>query len=335
MKFVRVLLVAALLLAPTKKDESKASPSRPFYEPYRASVAALTEVGRRLFQDRRLSARGDLSCSSCHDPRYAYGPPPSLAAGKRAVPSLRYLQRVPRFTLHFMESEDGTDQGPTGGFMWDGRAETAHDQALLPLLSPDEMGNGSRAELAKKLNALPYVQAAFGTISDEDALRASLHALEVFQQSPTEFAPYESAYDDYVKRHIPLGASEERGRKLFEQAGKGNCASCHPSVSRDGGLPAFTDWGFVDIGLTKTDDRGLGGRPEFTNHEELNGLFRAPSLRNVAKRVRFFHDGSKHTLEEVVRFYASKDAKPEAKANLTDAEIGDVVAFLGALTDRR
>ncbi len=329
MKIVRALLAAALLLVPTKKEEQPA----PFYAPHRASVQTLTEVGRRLFHDRRLSAKGDQSCATCHDPGHAYGPPPELAAGKRAVPSLRYLQRVPRFALHYIESEDGTDQGPTGGLMWDGRAATAHEQALLPLLSPDEMGNESRASLAKHVNALSYVKEAFGEISDEEALKSALHALEVFQQDPKEFAPYDSKYDLYTRGRAKLTDAEERGRLLFESLAKGNCASCHPSVSKNGGAAAFTDYGFVAIGRP-TNDLGLCGRPELSDRKDLCGLFRAPSLRNAARRDRFFHDGSLHTLEEVVRFYASKESTEEAKAKLSDSEVKDVVAFLETLSDR-
>ena len=52
--------------------------------------------------------------------------------GVRAVPSLMYEQNLPPFTEHFFEfwrGDDSVDQGPVGGAMWDGRAQSAHDQA--------------------------------------------------------------------------------------------------------------------------------------------------------------------------------------------------------------
>src|SRR6185436_20980742 len=139
-----------LVLAACKQDEP---PSRAaFYASTFAkqpTAAELTELGRLAFGDRSLSASGRLACATCHDPANAYAPGNELAvqpggadgsrAGPRATPSLRYLQRVPRFTEHFHDPEgDGTDQGPTGGYTWDGRAQTAHDQARLPLYSPLE-----------------------------------------------------------------------------------------------------------------------------------------------------------------------------------------------------
>src|SRR5664279_5671455 len=76
----------------------------------RPPVSILTALGRQLFFDPLLSASGQMSCATCHDPRYAYGPPNDLAVqpggstlhelGSRAAPSLRYLQNVPPFSEH-------------------------------------------------------------------------------------------------------------------------------------------------------------------------------------------------------------------------------------------
>src|SRR5262249_17803828 len=117
--------------------------------------AELSTLGRALFAEAGLSASGRPSCASGHDPARAVGPPNALPvqsggadharAGVRAVPSLGYLQTVPPFTAHFFDADgnDSEDQGPAGGRMWDGRAESAHAQARLPLLSPFEMANDS------------------------------------------------------------------------------------------------------------------------------------------------------------------------------------------------
>ena len=142
-----------------------------------ATVAAMTRLGREIFFDRALSASGRTSCASCHDPAHAYGPPNTLAvqlagpdgraAGQRAVPSLRYLHKVPPFTEHFFDTDgdDSIDQGPAGGHAWDGRARTLHEQAALPLLSPLEMANASPAAVVEKVRRAPYasrLRDAFG-----------------------------------------------------------------------------------------------------------------------------------------------------------------------------
>jgi cytochrome c peroxidase len=356
------------------------------------TAAQLTELGRLAFSDRSLSASGRLACATCHDPKSAYAPGNDLAVqqggadgssvGPRAAPSLRYLQRVPRFTEHFHDSEgDGTDQGPTGGYTWDGRAQTAHDQARLPLYSPLEMANRDRAELAGRLRRAPYAtrfRDAFGaTALDDDAAaeKALLLALEVFQQDPAEFAPYDSKYDAVLRRTAKLDAAEARGFALFVNPKKGNCASCHPSTA-ESGLPVFTDFGFAALGVPRnralagnTDpaffDLGLCGpfRTDLAAHPEYCGMFRVPSLRNTARRRRFMHNGVFTSLEQVVRFYATRDSNPErwypggakqgdlppqhrknvnieppfcaerCKPALTDAEIADLVAFLKTLDD--
>src|SRR5947208_8280452 len=97
----------------------------------------LAALGRKLFFDPALSASGKLSCASCHDPAFAYGPPNAMPVqrggadmqqwGRRAVPSLKYLQSVPQFAEHYFEAEtsgnDSVDAGPTGGLTWDGRVD--------------------------------------------------------------------------------------------------------------------------------------------------------------------------------------------------------------------
>ena len=281
------------------------------------SAAAMTALGRRMFFDPSLSASGRQSCASCHDPRFAYASSNDRAVqlggatmkdvGVRAVPSLRYLQNVPAFTEHHTETDgnDSEDQGPAGGNNWDGRAPTKHDQARIPLLSPFEMANHDDAAVVARIVASSYAsdfRDVFGThVFDDRALafQAATLALEVFQQSPADFYPYDSKYDAYLRGRVTLSAAEARGLKLFDDANKGNCASCHPSTIRDGGLPSFTDFGFVAIGVPRNAaipanatprhyDLGLCGplRTDLADHPAYCGMFRVPSLRNVARRGR-------------------------------------------------
>src|SRR5262245_38939520 len=94
------------------------------------SLTDLESLGRKMFFDRGLSASGRMSCATCHDPRYAYGPPNELPVqmggadlrsyGLRAVPSLRYLHKVSGFTEHYVDEDvdETIDVGPTGGLTW-------------------------------------------------------------------------------------------------------------------------------------------------------------------------------------------------------------------------
>jgi len=362
------------------------------------------ELGRRLFFDPSLSASGKLACSSCHDPHYAYAPPngrdvqlggPHLnRAGTRAVPSLRYtLRRTPIWSAEFaadpIEQLLELDSTPVGGFDWDGRFDTLHDQAQSPLLAANQMANASRAELVQRMSQAAYARefaALFGADvwSDPDrAFALALQALERFELDDPSFYPFTSRYDEFLDGKAALTAQERRGLALFDAVDKGNCASCHPSsTGADGSHPLFTDFGFHILGVPRNPripanrdpayfDLGLRGpqRKDLVAHTTYCGMFKTPSLRNVATRRVFFHNGSFHSLREVLRFYVTRDPHArrwypqhegrvdryddlpvELKGNvdhfnppfdggvhrkpaLNAAQIDDMLAFLGTLTD--
>ncbi|HEX3848528.1 MAG TPA: cytochrome c peroxidase [Steroidobacteraceae bacterium] len=386
------------------------------------SAAAMTAIGRALFNDRSLSASGRTSCASCHDPAQAFGPPhgapgggpsppprgvaaaPATDApvrragadgrqpGVRAVPSLMYAQGVPPFTEHYFDDDgdDSVDQGPAGGRTWDGRAGSAHEQARLPLLSPFEMANAGEDAVAARVRAsrsAAALRGAFGaSVLDDPALtfRALIMALETYQESPEEFAPYTSKYDAWLRHEGTLSDAELRGLAAFDDPGRGNCARCHPSGLRRGAFPTFTDYGYAALGAPRNAaipanrdprhfDLGLCGplRTDLAGRREYCGMFRTPTLRNVATRRVFFHNGVLHRLEDAVRFYAERDVAPERwyprdrsgavvkfddlpaeyrgnvdvqapfggragdTPRLSEADVADIVAFLRALTDLR
>jgi cytochrome c peroxidase len=380
-----------------------AAPNAPFYAntfEKVPSAAAMTDVGRALFFDASLSASGRVACATCHDPRRAFGPPDDSPVqrggrdgrriGVRAVPSLTYTQNVPPFTEHYFDDEgdDGIDQGPAGGRTWDGRAQSAHEQARLPLFSPFEMANASMETVVAKVQRAAYAaqfRATFGDKVFDDqasAFKAVLMALETFQQNPAEFYPYSSKYDAWLRNETSLSSDELRGLAAFNDPTKGNCARCHPSGMRQGAFPQFTDFGYAAVGAPRNlalpanadrryYDLGLCGplRTDLADRKEYCGLFRTPSLRNVAIRRVFFHNGVFHRLEDVVRFYAERDTRPQQwyphavngvtlkfddlpaqyrdnvdtlapfdrrigdQPALSEADIKDIVAFLNTLTD--
>lgn len=365
-------------------------------QPSAPAAADVALIGRLMFFDATLSASGQLACGTCHDPRYAYGPPPGKALalggrdmsqpGTRAVPSLKYLNGAPTFAEqhHFIDG----DIGPVGGFTWDGRAQSLAEQARVPLLAANEMANSGPADVARKLSKSAYAaqfRAAFGEDVFTDPNRAfedGLTALAAFQQDPTEFHPYTSKYDAYLRGDIELTEQEERGVALFKDPAKGNCASCHLGVSRAGAPPPFTDFDFANVGVPRNPripanadpnyfDLGLCGpmRVDLAGKREYCGFFRSPTLRNVAVRSAFFHNGVFTSLSDVMHFYVDRDQHPEryysrnrdgsvhkfddlppgqplnidrdapldrdadAPPALSEPEIADVIAFLETLTD--
>jgi cytochrome c peroxidase len=365
----------------------------------RRRARALEEIGQQMFVDPSLSGSGRMSCASCHSPQHAFGPPNARATqlggkrldrvGLRAVPSLRYLQTRPPFSEHFFESADEGDEsvdvGPTGGLTWDGRVNRGRDQARIPLLSPDEMANDSIAQVVAAVAKAPYAsqlralfgRAIFDRARERDAFAAIVTALATYQQRERDFYPYSSKYDAFLAGRVTLTPQEQHGLALFEDPEKGNCARCHISRrGRNGTAPQFTDYGFIALGVPRNRDipanadpnyydLGLCGpvRTDLIGKADYCGRFITPTLRNVATRQTFFHNGVMHSLREVVEFYAQRDSAPEkwyprgtfddlpapyqknvemeppfgqrpgAPSMLSDREIDDLLAFLQTLTD--
>jgi cytochrome c peroxidase len=303
-------------------------------------------LGRAMFFDPSLSASGKMACASCHSPARAYGPPNGLAAqlggptlkrqGTRAVPSLRYvLNRTPRWThvvaASFGERIEDTDAAPFGGFGWDGRFNFLRDQATFPLFNPDEMANRNPADVVRKLQAAPYAgrfRDVFGMHVFDDpkrALNAAMSAIERFELDDPSFHPYTSKFDAYLDGQAKLTARELRGKQLFDDSDGGNCASCHiDQPGADGSHPLFTDFSFEAVGVPRNRelrvnadpryyDMGLCGplRSDQAEDKSNCGLFKTPSLRNVATRQVFFHNGRFHDLKAALRFYVERDTDPQ------------------------
>lgn len=304
-------------------------------------------LGKDIFFDKSLSASGTMACATCHNPRFAYGPPNGLpvqfggpdrkSPGFRAVPSLRYtLKYVPVWShvqeLNPLEKYTEPEEVPAGGYGWDGAFNSPHAQAMLPLFSPEEMDSGSVKDLARKLSHAAFAdefRAVFGKhIFDHPtlAVKQATMDLQQFEFQDKSFHPYTSKYDEWLDGKATLTAQELRGKKLFDDPEGGNCSSCHlDQVGANGAHPIFTDFQFEALGVPrnmeipwnknpKYYDLGICGpfRKDAASKDPANcGLFRTPTLRNVATRHVFFHNGEFHTLREALEFYVQRDTDPK------------------------
>jgi cytochrome c peroxidase len=395
MRILLLLILVAMSLTATRAGEGLTR-----VEVY-ARAEKLEALGRMLFFDPALSASGRMSCATCHDAAHGFAPANAVSVqfggkdmqqpGLRNVPSLTYLQAAPAFTEHFFESDEegdsSIDNGPTGGLTSDGRADRARDQARVPLLSAFEMANENPEGVVTRVREAGYggelKRIDPNAAESGKAFEIVVSALEAFEQSWRDFYPYSSKYDAYLAGGAKLTEQETRGLAAFNDPKKGNCAHCHMSTrGNDGSAPQFTDYGFVALGLPRnlniaanTDpmfyDLGLCGplRTDLADRPEYCGLFRAPSLRNVALRNSYFHNGVTHSLRDAVAFYAERDTRPEKwfprgaggavrkyddlppqywknvndeppfgqkpgdPPPLRESEIDDIVAFLQTLTD--
>jgi len=280
---------------------------------------------------------------------------------------------------------------PQGGYFWDGRADTLQDQPAGPLLSPFEMANPDVHSVVAKLQTASYAadfKALFGVhIFDDEtmAMSEASFAMARFEIEDPSFHPFSSKYDAYLAGKATLTADEAAGLKLFEDPKKGNCSSCHlDKADSDGRPPMFTDFEYEALAVPRNPaipanadpkyfDVGICGpmRTDIYAQQAANcSLFKTPTLRNVATRHVFFHNGVYGNLTDVVRFYVQRDTEPQniypkgqngkvAKYNdvpqrywpnvdtidapldrhagqppaLDDHEIAQLVAFLKTLTD--
>jgi len=295
------------------------------------SMSGAAQLGRLIFEDPYLSASNTMSCATCHDASIGHAWPDANAAvasggpglnvkGLRTPPAINYL----KFNGAFKFDTDGT---PRGGFFWDGRVNTLAEQAKGPFLGPAEMANADASAVIAKLRNRDYAEQfkqVFGANIFNDpnaAFERVAYALERYQIEDKDFAPFNSKFDAVNQGKEAFTPEELRGLVLFNRVDKGNCAACHPSTKPDNAPAAlFTDFSYDSLGVPRNldipnnavatyYDKGLCGpeRQDLATRTDLCGAFKVPSLRNVAKRKRFFHNGKFTTLEEVVDFYVTRD----------------------------
>jgi cytochrome c peroxidase len=358
-----------------------------------ATSAELVALGQRIFNDAHLSDPPGTSCASCHDPATAYssqnGSTNGLPRGsrrdhfaRRTAPSLLYLRYVPSFRYH-QEGDDPQTQ-PFGGLFWDGRVDTIRELGRQPLLNPDEMNNRDGRRIAAEISKGSY-GAAFARVfptalgDPEATLVAVGKALEAFLTT-VDMAPFSSRYDDFIRGRATLTAAESEGLRLFKDPSKGGCLGCHVfnEKVRDPVASMFTDYGYEAVAIPRNDraprpkkpDLGLCERTDRSTPSDDPAsclYFRTPSLRNVAVRASYMHNGAFTNLRDVVAFYATRATDPKrwfksgvpfdgvpakyrGRINVTSPpynrrvgeapaldgpEIDAIVAFLRTLTDAR
>ena len=276
-------------------------------------------LGRVLFYDARVSGNDRASCSSCHIQSLGFADTARLSKGFAGGLTKRHSMGLGNARFY-----------QRGHFFWDERANALEDQVLMPIQDTTEMGMTLTA-LTAKLAATPYYrplfQSAFGTteITSDRIAKALAQYVRALVSGTSKF---DRAFTGGGQPNFAgvFTAQEQQGQNIFQTAGCARCHSTNAQVSDD----------IHNTGLDATvTDVGAG-----------NGRFKAPSLRNVALRGRYMHDGRFTSLGEVVNFYNSQVQPNPSLDNrlrgpggaplrlgLSQAEQAALVAFLGTLTD--
>lgn len=369
-----------------------------------AQAVTLTDdrarLGQAIFGDTDLSEPRGTACVACHQPAQGFagnhgsrigvaqGSTPSAVGLRNAMPTA-YSALVPAF--HFVTTDGETEA--QGGHFWDGRVDTLALQALGPLLNPLEMNNPSKRAVVDKIAAARYAplfRQVFGPniFNDTEAAFTSIGlAVEAFERAALQ--PFSSKFDAMVRGQVAFTPAEARGMALFMDPQRANCAGCHKmdptsgkpqdslfseftyyatGIPRNTAIPRNADPSFFDLGLCgpeRTPPTLPADVVPGVTIENFCGKFRMPTLRNVAERPAYMHNGFFKDLTEVVRFYSTRASNPQrwygprgvpndlpaqylgnvertkAPFNrrvgdaplLNDAEVADIVAFLHTLSD--
>lgn len=280
------------------------------------------ELGKKLFQDGRLSSDGVVSCSFCHQQ------------------SSGFTHHGHQFS-HGVENRRGTrNSQPIQNmafqkeFGWDGATFHLDLFPIIPITNPDEMNETVTNVIQKIENDNAYrnlYRQAFdnGLVNAENTFKA-------LSQYMLLMVSANSKYDKYIRNEdgVVFNQQETNGMQTFQQ----KCAVCHTS-------DLFTDDAFRNNGLQINPVLNDLGRMRVTLEEEDKYKFKVPSLRNVALTAPYMHDGRFGSLESVLNFYQhgvqdTENLDPILKhsdgslgIDLNEEEKENLIIFLNTLTD--
>lgn len=317
-------------------------------------------LGEKLFNDKRFSTTGEVSCATCHDAKKAFTDSPlKVSEGINKLNGTRNAPTVIN-SLYFET------------MFWDGRSPDLEDQALHPFVNPVEMGLKDHQPILDIIKSdgeyTNSFKTVFGKSGDDVTMTEVTQAIAAFERT---IISGNSPFDryNYGGEVNALTEQQKKGFDLF--VNEGRCVSCHV-IEQTQAL--FTDNRFHNIGVgindiqeevpalageyikanlsveevdirVLTDKRSseLGRFALTTDFDDL-GSFKTPTLRNIAVTAPYMHDGSLETLRDVVVHYNNGGVTVEGNPvndflsggirplNLTDEEIDALVAFMEALT---
>jgi cytochrome c peroxidase len=286
--------------------------------PQRPITPARVALGRALFFETRVSTDGKVSCGSCHQPMF-YGTdalPVSVGNSGKLVP--RNAPTVFNTALQFVQH-------------YGGNRVDVEEQAVKALVGALAYGNADYAAFEARLRALPDYRAMFEKAfpGEAEPMTAANWGLAIGAYERVLLTP--APFDRYLQGDTAaLNAQAQRGLEKFMSFG---CAGCHNGVTVGGQM--YQKFGITQdywLATGSTENALLKGRDKGRFHDTKDEadafIFKVQQLRNVAVTPPYFHDGSVAKLDDAVRIMA----KVQLGRDLSEADVADIVAFLGSLT---
>jgi cytochrome c peroxidase len=282
---------------------------------------ALVELGRELFFAPQLSASGKSACAGCHFRELGWG-----------VTDARSRNDSGKLTARKSQPLTGIGHAGDAPVGWDGRNATLEAQAKSSIatgsMSMRDTETPVKVEvIEERIRSDPAYVAKFnaalpGMPIDIDTI---VKAIAAFERT---LEPETAPFDRWIKGDEQvISDAAKRGFALFN--GKANCFGCHSGWR-------FTDDRFHDVGTTTTD---LGRSNVIEDDELMRFAFKTPTLRAVALRPPYMHNGSLATLDEAIKHYEKGGIDRPSRSPLmlpialTEQERQDLIAFMETLAD--
>jgi cytochrome c peroxidase len=297
--------LAAWRTPPTQTGSTAAGPS--------AEERRRIALGALLFFDPILSGNATQSCATCHNPSLSW------AAGvPRAIGNASNIMGFRSPTL--------LDISGLPLLGWNGKFPSIESVTFAAVASHQNM-NLPVGEALARLGRLPGYVAAFGqAFPGQGITRATVEAAVAGYERT--IVSTQAPFDRWVRGDAhAISPAARRGFALF--SGAARCAECHSGW-------AFTDGSFHDIGTATGDAIGRGAL--FPTSIKLRYAFKTPTLRDVARRAPYMHDGSVPTLQAVIDLYDRGGIDRPSRSeliqplHLSPGDKADILAFLGTLT---
>ena len=276
-------------------------------------------LGRKMYNDARISLDGTLSCATCH----VIDKGGADSRGTRTSEGI-YGQFGGINAPTVLNAAFNVEQ------FWNGRAHTLADQAAGPPVNPVEMGDQTWEQICERLSQDASLVAEFQSIYPEGITQATVTDA-IAEYEKTLITPNDRLDQMLKGDENALTEEEKKGLAPFMD---NSCAVCH--VGKTLGGQSFETLGIYedyyaareqsnpDI-VYNDDDKGLAG---FTGDTADLHRFKVPGLRNISKTSPYFHDGTQATIEDAVRamfrFELGVKEAPES-------DVASISAFLRTL----